>query len=132
LAGNVSRETLRDSGSNWQGVSKSEKERKYMVAYRLPPPGIYFRKGHFDDRLIDGLITVKISVALVTPLGVEEKEMIFTAADLLTAINTMLTVITNLGAGRGLEVVQTLGGTLPTPQQVRALEPSVLTPAAAE
>jgi hypothetical protein len=103
-----------------------------MVAFRLPPPGIYFRKGHFDDRLLDGLITVKISVALVTPLGVEEKEMVFTAADLLTAINTMLTVITNLGAGRGLEVVRSLGGTLPSPQQALALEQGGAAPVGAE
>lgn len=91
-----------------------------MAVGRLPFPGIYFRKGHFDDRLIDGLITVKISVAIITAFGVEEKELVFTGSDILSAINAMLTALGVLAGATGLEMVQTLGGTLPTAAQQRA------------
>lgn len=97
-----------------------------MPAERPPLPGIYFRKGHFDDRLLDGLLTVKISVAIVTPLGVEEKEMTFTATDILTAIQAMLAVVTNLGSALGLPVAQTLGGSLPSASEQRNMQRSAL------
>ena len=100
------------------------------MASRGPLPGVYFRKGHFNDRLIDGLITVRVSVALVTPLGVEEKEMEFTGSDILSAIQAMLTVVTGLGGILGLEVDGVLGGTLPSAAQQAAMAPaSELTPA---
>lgn len=93
------------------------------MASILPRPGIYFRKAHLDDRLLDGLITVKVTVAVITPLGVEEKEMTFTGADILTAIQAMLAVVSGLGAVLGVEVAQSLGGTLPSAAQQRAMAP---------
>ena len=80
----------------------------------LPLAGIYFRKGHFDDRLVDGLITVKISVAIITPFGVEEKELEFTGADILTAITNMLAALSTVGALSGLPLASVLGGELPS------------------
>lgn len=99
------------------------------MTLRPPLPGVYFRKGHFDDRLLDGLITVKISVAIVTPLGVEEKELTFSASDILTAITAMLAAISNLGGGLALSVDSAFGGDLPSSAQQRALPPvSALAP----
>lgn len=91
----------------------------------VPSPGIYFRKGHFNDKLIDDLITVKISVVIVTPLGAEEKELVFTGSDLLSVITLIVEAVTNLGVVRGLPVSRTLGGNLSgaTAQQGRSLEP---------
>jgi hypothetical protein len=91
------------------------------MATAMPREGIYFRKGHFDDRLIDELITVKVSVVVVTPLGAEEKELTFSGSDILSAIQAMLTVVTGLGGVLGLETAQVFGGTLPSPAQQRAL-----------
>jgi hypothetical protein len=87
---------------------------------RVPLPGIYFRKGHFDDRLIDGLITVKISVVIITPLGAEEREMVFTGSDIMTAINAMLTALGAVGVTAGLQVDRVLGGDLPSVAEQRA------------
>jgi hypothetical protein len=90
------------------------------MATIMPREGIYFRKGHFDDRLIDELITVRVSVAIVTPMGVEEKELTFSGSDILSAIQAMLTVVTGLGGVLGLETAQVFGGTLPTLAQQQA------------
>ena len=95
------------------------------MATALPLPGIYFRKGHFDDRLIDDLITIRVSVALITPLGVEEKEMEFTGSDILSAVNAMLAVIANLGTLTALPVARTLGGELPSAATQRAMARAV-------
>lgn len=78
----------------------------------VPSPGIYFRKGHFNDKLVDDLITVKISVVIITPLGAEEKELVFTGSDLLSVITLIVEAVTNLGVVRGLPVARTLGGSL--------------------
>ena len=66
------------------------------MATTLPAPGIYARKGSFNDRLLDGLVTVRVSVAVITPLGVEERELEFTAGDLLTAIQALLAAVDGL------------------------------------
>jgi len=94
----------------------------------VPLDGIYFRKGHFNDRLIDNLLTVKVSVVIITPLGAEEKELTFTASDLLTAITALVDTVANLGAARGLAVDRTLGGNLPTAAEQRALRAAPATP----
>lgn len=87
----------------------------------LPLDGIYFRKGHFNDRLIDNLLTVKVSVVIITPLGAEEKELTFTGSDLISVIQALVMTVANLGAARGLQVDRMLGGTLPTGAEQRAL-----------
>lgn len=87
----------------------------------LPLDGIYFRKGHFNDRLIDNLLTVKVSVVIITPLGAEEKELTFTGTDLISVIQALVMTVANLGAARGLQVDRMLGGTLPTGAEQRAL-----------
>lgn len=94
----------------------------------LPLDGIYFRKGHFNDRLIDNLLTVKVSVVIITPLGAEEKELTFTGSDLITVIQALVATVANLGAARGLQVDRMLGGSLPTAAEQRALsaQPSAL------
>lgn len=98
------------------------------MAIVRPDPGIYFRKGHFDDRLIDGLLTVKITVAIFTPFGVEEKELTFTGTDLMTIVQQIVTTVANLGVGRGLAVSRSLGGTLApiSEQRAREVQPSAL------
>src|SRR5512142_47379 len=87
----------------------------------LPLDGIYFRKGHFNDRLIDNLLTVKVSVVIITPLGAEEKELTFTGSDLISVIQALVMTVANLGAARGLQVDRMLGGTLPTGAEQRDL-----------
>lgn len=87
----------------------------------VPLDGIYFRKGHFNDRLIDNLLTVKVSVVIITPLGAEEKELTFTGSDLISVIQALVMTVANLGAARGLQVDRMLGGTLPTGAEQRAL-----------
>jgi hypothetical protein len=94
----------------------------------LPLSGIYFRKGHFDDRLIDGLITVRISVAIITAFGVEEKELEFTGSDILTAITNMLAALSTVGALSGLPLSSVLGGDLPSTKQQRAGAVTVAAP----
>ena len=65
----------------------------------LPGPGIYFRKASMNDRLLDGLITLKVSVAVITPIGVEEKEIVVTGSDILEAVTALLSLIANYGGG---------------------------------
>jgi hypothetical protein len=89
------------------------------MAGTLPAQGIYFRKGHFDDRLIDGLITVRISVAIITAFGVEEKELEFTGADILTAVQSMLAALGAVGILSGLPMSSVLGGNLPSSSMQR-------------
>jgi hypothetical protein len=83
------------------------------MATTLPAPGIYARKGSFNDRLLDGLVTVRVSVAVITPLGVEERELEFTAGDLLTAIQALLAAVANFSALSGLPLSPMLGGPMP-------------------
>lgn len=95
------------------------------MASTLPLPGIYFRKGHFDDRLMDGLVTVRISVAIITPLGVEERELEFTGADILSAVQNMLAALGAVSVFSALPMSSALGGDLPTARQQRALAQQV-------
>lgn len=96
----------------------------------LPDHGIYFRKGHVDDRLLDGLLTFKLTVVIFSPLGVYEKELIFTGTDLATIVADIVAAVANLGAVRGLEVSRSLGGTLDP--RARALPAPALEAAPAE
>lgn len=76
----------------------------------LPGPGIYFRKATMNDRLLDGLVTLRVSVAIITPLGVEEKEIEITGSDILGAVNALLSLISNYAVLTGLPLAPALGG----------------------
>lgn len=81
----------------------------------LPLPGIYFRKATMNDRLLDGLITLRVSVAIITDLGVEEKEIEITGSDILAAVNALLALISNYALLTGLPLAPALGGPMPGP-----------------
>jgi hypothetical protein len=81
----------------------------------LPAPGIYFRKASMNDRLLDGLITLRVSVAIITPLGVEEKEIVITGSDILTAVQALLSLISNYAILSGLPLAPSLGGPMQAP-----------------
>ena len=91
----------------------------------LPGPGIYFRKASMNDRLLDGLVTLRVSVAIITPLGVEEKEIEITGSDILGAVNALLALISNYAVLTGLPLAPALGGPM-----ISAAAPAPVAPAA--